>query len=67
MDADVPRISQEMLVAAAEAVAESAPPGELVPNPLDREAHHRVTMAVARTALEQKLNRADLAGYFEEP
>ncbi len=67
VDADVPRISQEMLVAAARAVAESAPPGELVPNPLDRNAHHRVTLAVARTALEQKLNRADLAGYFEEP
>ena len=66
VDADVPRISQEMLVSAAQAVAESASPGELVPNPLDREAHRRVTLAVARTAMEQKLNRADLAGYFEE-
>ncbi len=66
VDADVPRISQEMLIAAARAIANSASPGELVPNPLDRESHRRVTMAVARMALEQKLNRADLAGYFEE-
>jgi malate dehydrogenase (oxaloacetate-decarboxylating) len=66
VDADVPRISQEMLFAAARAISESASPGELVPNPLDRKAHLRVSRAVARTAMEQKLNRADLAGYFEE-
>jgi malate dehydrogenase (oxaloacetate-decarboxylating) len=65
VDSDTPRITQEMLEAAARTIAESAAPGELVPNPLDRQLHRRVARAVARTALEQGLNRADLDGYFE--
>jgi malate dehydrogenase (oxaloacetate-decarboxylating) len=65
VDADVPRITQEMLIAAARAIAESAPPGDIVPNPLDKALHRRVARAVARTAVEQKLNRDDLAGYFD--
>ncbi len=65
VDADVPRITREMLIAAARAIAESAPPGDIVPNPLDKALHRRVARAVARTAIEQKLNRDDLTGYFD--
>jgi malate dehydrogenase (oxaloacetate-decarboxylating) len=65
VDADVPRITREMLVAAARAIAESAPPGDIVPDPLDKALHRRVARAVARTALEQGLNRDDLTGYFD--
>jgi len=65
VDADVPRITREMLMAAAEAIAAAAPPGEIVPNPLDKALHRSVARAVARVALEQKLNRDDLTGYFD--
>ncbi|MDD8026803.1 MAG: NAD(P)-dependent oxidoreductase [Acidobacteriota bacterium] len=66
VDANVRRITQDMLIAAARAIAETAGPGEIVPNPLDRALHPRVARAVARVALEKGLNRDDLTGYFEE-
>jgi len=47
------------------AIAETAPAGEIVPNPLDRALHKSVARAVARVALEQGLNRDDLTGYFD--
>ena len=65
VDANVPRITREMLTAAAEAIAAFAQPGEIVPNPLDKALHRSVARAVARVALEQKLNRDDLTGYFD--
>jgi malate dehydrogenase (oxaloacetate-decarboxylating) len=65
VDANVRRITQDMLLAAARAIAGSAPAGEIVPNPLDKELHKRVARAVARVALEQGLNRDDLTGYFD--
>lgn len=65
VDADVPRITEDMLLAAARAIAAAAPPGEIVPNPLDREMHKKVARAVARVALERGLNRDDLTGYFD--
>jgi malate dehydrogenase (oxaloacetate-decarboxylating) len=65
VDADVPRITREMLMAAAEAIAAFAKPGEAVPNPLDKALHKSVARAVARVALERKLNRDDLTGYFD--
>jgi malate dehydrogenase (oxaloacetate-decarboxylating) len=65
VDANVPRITREMLTAAAEAIAAFAPPGEIVPNPLDKALHKSVARAVARVALEQGLNRDDLTGYFD--
>jgi malate dehydrogenase (oxaloacetate-decarboxylating) len=64
VDANVPRISLEMLTAAAEAIA-AAPSGELVPNPLDKEVHKKVARAVVQSAIEQGLNRDDLTGYFD--
>jgi len=65
VDANVPRITREMLLAAARAIADYAPAGEIVPNALDRGLHRSVARAVARVALEQKLNRDDLTGYFD--
>jgi malate dehydrogenase (oxaloacetate-decarboxylating) len=65
VDADVPRITREMLLAAARAIAGAAPKGELVPDPLDRQVHRKVAQAVVRVALEQGLNRDDVTGYFD--
>lgn len=65
VDANVPRITREMLIAAAETIAACAKPGEIVPNPLDKALHKAVARAVARVALDQGLNRDDLTGYFD--
>jgi malate dehydrogenase (oxaloacetate-decarboxylating) len=65
VDADVPRITREMLMAAAEAIAAFARPGEIVPDPLDKALHRSVARAVARVALARGLNRDDLTGYFD--
>jgi malate dehydrogenase (oxaloacetate-decarboxylating) len=65
VDANVPRITRGMLIAAAETIAEFAPPGDIVPNPLDKDLHKKVARAVARIAIEQGLNRDDLTGYFD--
>jgi malate dehydrogenase (oxaloacetate-decarboxylating) len=65
VDANVARITQDMLLAAARTIAESAPKGEVVPSPLDLNLHRNVARAVARVALEKGLNRDDLTGYFD--
>jgi malate dehydrogenase (oxaloacetate-decarboxylating) len=65
VDANVARITQDMLLAAAKAIAESTPAGEVVPSPLDKALHRRVAKAVARVALDKGLNRDDLNGYFD--
>jgi malate dehydrogenase (oxaloacetate-decarboxylating) len=65
VDANVPRITREMLMAAAEAIAAFARPGQIVPDPLDKALHRSVARAVARVALAQGLNRDDLTGYFD--
>ena len=65
VDANVPRITREMLIAAAGAIADYASAGEIVPDPLDKGLHRRVARAVAKVALEQGLNRDDLTGYFD--
>ena len=65
VDADVPRITREMLIAAARTIAAAAPKGEIVPDPLDKALHKKVAQTVARVAIEQKLNRDDLTGYFD--
>jgi malate dehydrogenase (oxaloacetate-decarboxylating) len=66
VDANAPRITHEMLVAAAETIAAMTPPGELVPNPLDKQVHRAVARAVAEKAYEQGLARADYVPYVEE-
>jgi malate dehydrogenase (oxaloacetate-decarboxylating) len=50
LDARASRITDAMKVAAAEAIAERAPEGELVPEILDRSVHQAVAQAVARAA-----------------
>ncbi len=67
VDAGVSQLTVEMFIAAAKAIAESAPPGELVPSPLELSVHRRVARDVARTALDLGLNSKDLTGYFDEP
>ncbi|MEW6029254.1 MAG: NAD-dependent malic enzyme [Chloroflexota bacterium] len=66
VDAHAPRITHEMLVAAAETIAAMTPPGELVPSPLDKKVHHAVARAVAETAIKQGIARAEYVPYVEE-
>jgi malate dehydrogenase (oxaloacetate-decarboxylating) len=66
VDANAPRITHEMLVAAAETIAALAPLGDLVPDPLDKRVHHAVARAVAEVAYQQGIARADYVPYVEE-
>lgn len=66
VDANAPMITHEMLLAAAMKIAEMTPPGELVPNPLDKKVHHAVARVVAETAIQQGIARADYVPYVEE-
>jgi malate dehydrogenase (oxaloacetate-decarboxylating) len=66
VDTYAPRITHEMLVAAAQTIADMTPPGELVPNPLDKKVHLAVARAVAEMAIKQGLARADYVPYVEE-
>jgi malate dehydrogenase (oxaloacetate-decarboxylating) len=65
VDSNAPRITHEMLVAAAETIAAMAPPGDLVPSPLDKQVHQAVARAVAEKAYQQGLARADYVPYVE--
>ncbi len=53
LDVRASAITHEMRLAAAEAIASLAEPGELVPNPLDPQVHEAVRRAVAETARVQ--------------
>jgi len=66
VDANAPRITHEMLVAAAQTIADMTPAGELVPSPLDKEVHRAVARAVAQTAIAQGIARAEYVPYVEE-
>jgi malate dehydrogenase (oxaloacetate-decarboxylating) len=66
VDANAPRITHEMLLAAAHVIAEMTPSGELVPSPLDKKVHRAVARAVAETAIKQGIARADYVPYVEE-
>jgi malate dehydrogenase (oxaloacetate-decarboxylating) len=66
IDAQAARISREMLLAAADAIADQAGPGEILPNPLDRQVHQAVARAVARKAIEQGIARADFIPYIDD-
>ena len=57
LDARASEISEEMKFAAARALAELAPEGELVPDFMDREVHRAVAAAVARAARESGVAR----------
>lgn len=65
VDANAPRITHEMLIAAMEALVRMTPAGELLPNPLDKNVHHEVARAVAQTAIKQGIARAEYVAYAE--
>ncbi|HSN73030.1 MAG TPA: malic enzyme-like NAD(P)-binding protein, partial [Steroidobacteraceae bacterium] len=52
LDAGAKRFTDEMLIAAAHAIARQAGPGDLVPDPLDPEVHAAVAAAVRAAAVE---------------
>ena len=66
VDSYAPYITHEMYLAAAKVIAEMTPPGELVPNPLDKKVHHAVARAVAEMAIKQGIARADYVPYVDE-
>jgi malate dehydrogenase (oxaloacetate-decarboxylating) len=66
VDAYASRISTEMYLAAAQAIADLTPADELVPNPLDKNVHRAVARAVAQKAIQQGLARADYIPYLED-
>ena len=65
VDANAPRITHEMLIAAVEVLVRETPAGELLPNPLDKKVHLAVARAVAETAIKQGIARADYVPYVE--
>ena len=52
-------INTEMLIVAAEALAQATHPGELSPSPIDNEVHREVAYAVGRAAVESGVGDAD--------
>ncbi len=65
VDANAPRITHEMLIAAVEVLVRMTPAGELMPNPLDKKVHQEVARAVAETAMKQGIARAEYVPYVE--
>jgi len=65
VDANAPRITHEMLVAAVDVLVAMTPEGELMPNPLDKKVHLGVARAVAETAIKQGIARAEFVPYVE--
>ena len=65
VDANAPRITHEMLIAAVEVLVRETPAGELLPHPLDKKVHLAVARAVAETAIKQGIARADYVPYVE--
>ncbi|NTU56663.1 MAG: NADP-dependent malic enzyme [Anaerolineales bacterium] len=65
VDANAPRITHEMLIAAMEVLVRMTPAGELLPNPLDKKVHREVARAVAETAIKQGIARAEYVPYVE--
>ncbi len=58
LEARARRFTPSMFVAAGEAIAGQAAPGEVMPDPLDRAVHGAVALAVARTAVAEGVARA---------
>ena len=65
MDANAPRITHEMLIAAMEVLVRMTPDGEMMPNPLDKKVHQEVARAVAETAMKQGIARAEYVPYVD--
>ena len=66
VDSNARRISDEMYLAAADTIAPLTPPGELLPNPLDKHLHQSVAAAVAKQAIKQGLARAEFVTSVNE-
>jgi malate dehydrogenase (oxaloacetate-decarboxylating) len=66
VDTNAPRITHEMYLAAAQAIAQATPPDMLVPNPLDKNVHRAVARAVAQKAIEQGIARSEFVPYVED-
>jgi malate dehydrogenase (oxaloacetate-decarboxylating) len=66
VDANAPRITPEMLIAAMNVLVRMTPAGEMLPNPLDRKVHHEVARAVAETAMKQGIARAEYVPYVDD-
>lgn len=66
VDTWVPRITNEMLIAASMAIADYTPEDQLVPNPLDKNLHRAVAHAVASKAIEQGLARSEYVPYLHD-
>lgn len=66
VDSYATHISYEMYLAAATAIADQTPHDELVPNPLDKNVHRAVAQAVAKTAIQQGIARAEFIPYVED-
>ena len=66
VDTWTPRITHEMLVAAAMAIADQTPEDQLVPYPLDKKLHQAVARAVASKAIEQGLARSEYVPYLHD-
>jgi malate dehydrogenase (oxaloacetate-decarboxylating) len=66
VDANAPRITHEMLIAAMEVLVRMTPSGEMLPHPLDKKVHLEVARAVAETAMKQGIARAEYVPYVEE-
>jgi malate dehydrogenase (oxaloacetate-decarboxylating) len=65
VDANAPRITNEMLLAAVDVLVRMTPAGELMPNPLDKKVHLEVARAVAQTAMKQGIARAEFVHYVD--
>jgi malate dehydrogenase (oxaloacetate-decarboxylating) len=65
VDANAPRITEEMLLAAVDVLVRMTPLGELMPDPLDKKVHLEVARAVAQTAMKQGIARADFVSYVD--
>jgi len=66
VDTWVPRITNEMLIAASMAIADYTPEDQLVPNPLDKNLHRAVAHAVASKAIEQGIARSEYVPYLHD-
>ncbi len=60
LDAGIRQFEPAIFRAAAEAIVEAAPPGQLLPAPLDRAVHRRVARAVALAAVREGLATRDI-------
>ena len=65
VDANAPRITHEMLIAAVNVLVRMTPSGELMPNALDKKVHLEVARAVAEMAMKQGIARAEFVPYVE--